>query len=93
MKCPRDGATLASETYEADVVVDRCPMCRGLWLDSGELKTIQETIEHDYSQQLQRINVSLEPMNWHDKSLSRTFGVRSVGANCIRANTLTVHRS
>ncbi|WP_372895799.1 zf-TFIIB domain-containing protein [Stieleria sp.] len=57
MKCPRDGATLASETYEADVVVDRCPVCRGIWLDSGELKTIQETIEHDYSQQLQRINV------------------------------------
>lgn len=57
MQCPRDGETLVSETYEGDVVVDRCPSCRGIWLDSGELKTIQETIEHDYSEQLNQINV------------------------------------
>ncbi|QDV40283.1 hypothetical protein Enr13x_00890 [Stieleria neptunia] len=57
MTCPRDGSSLASETYEGDVVVDRCPTCRGIWLDAGELKTIQETIERDYSNQLRQINV------------------------------------
>ena len=56
MKCPRDGATLTNEKYEGDVVVNRCPSCSGIWLDSGELKTVQETIEHDYSAELDRID-------------------------------------
>jgi hypothetical protein len=57
MKCPRDGATLAGETYEGDVVVDRCPACGGIWLDAGELQTVQETLERDYSQVLARVDV------------------------------------
>ena len=46
MQCPRDEGTLIRETYEGNVVVDRCTSCAGVWLDSGELKDIQETIEH-----------------------------------------------
>ena len=57
MQCPRDGSALNSEKYEGDVVVDRCPSCHGFWLDSGELKSVQEIIEHDYSGQLNQINV------------------------------------
>lgn len=57
MQCPRDGTTLTSEKYEGDVVIDRCSSCGGIWLDSGELKTIQETMEHDYSEELKRINI------------------------------------
>jgi Zn-finger nucleic acid-binding protein len=56
MKCPRDGATLTNEKYEG-VVVDRCPSCGGIWLDSGELRTIQETIENDYSTTLNKIDL------------------------------------
>ena len=56
MQCPRDGTTLTSEPYEGDVVVERCASCAGLWLDSGELKAVQETIEHDYAGELQQIN-------------------------------------
>lgn len=56
MQCPRDGATLTRETYEGDVVVDRCTTCAGIWLDAGELRDVQETIEHDYSHQLGRID-------------------------------------
>lgn len=41
-KCPIDDFTLATETYEG-VTIDRCPHCRGVWLDAGELETIQET--------------------------------------------------
>ena len=38
-KCPRDGHDLmrVCSTRNADVVVDVCPECRGLWLDGGEL--------------------------------------------------------
>ena len=57
MQCPRDGAALVRETYEGDVVVDRCTTCAGMWLDTGELKDIQEPIENDYSHQLKQINV------------------------------------
>lgn len=56
MLCPRDGTTLVSEKYEAEVVVDRCPSCHGLWLDKGELEAVQETLEHDYSEQLAHID-------------------------------------
>jgi uncharacterized protein len=42
MNGPRDGALLAAESYEGDVAVDRCPTCEGVWLDPGELQTLQE---------------------------------------------------
>ncbi|MFW5740832.1 MAG: zf-TFIIB domain-containing protein [Myxococcota bacterium] len=56
MKCPRDGSTLETIKYEADIEVDKCPSCHGMWLDKGELEQIQETIEHDYEKEL-----ALEP--------------------------------
>jgi hypothetical protein len=52
MKCPRDGSSLETIKYEADIEVDQCPTCHGMWLDKGELEQIQETIEHDYSKDL-----------------------------------------
>jgi len=42
-------------TYEADIEVDRCPTCRGMWLEKGELEAIQETIENDYRQELSKV--------------------------------------
>ena len=55
MKCPRDGKSLVQETYEGEVVVDRCPTCEGVWLDNGELKQVQENLSNDYSGQLSQI--------------------------------------
>jgi uncharacterized protein len=57
MQCPRDATELEPETYEGEVVVDRCRSCDGIWLDRGELESIQSTIEHDYSEQLAGVNV------------------------------------
>jgi len=57
MQCPRDGRALTHETYEGDVVVDRYTTCAGIWLDPGELKDVQETIEHDYAHQLKWIDL------------------------------------
>ncbi len=42
MKCPRDGALLAYDAVKDIVAVERCPACEGIWLDPGELNTIQE---------------------------------------------------
>ena len=36
---PRDGSRLTT-THHRGVAVDRCPTCRGLWLDAGELEKI-----------------------------------------------------
>jgi Zn-finger nucleic acid-binding protein len=38
--------------YEANIEVDACPSCKGMFLDKGELEQIQEATEHDYSKVL-----------------------------------------
>jgi len=40
-RCPKDGAELEPLTYQG-VVVDRCPECKGTWLDDGEFRLILE---------------------------------------------------
>lgn len=55
MKCPKDGATLEASRYEADVQVDRCPSCRGTWLEAGELERIQQSKERDNAAVLARM--------------------------------------
>lgn len=55
MRCPRDKSNLESEVYEADIEVDVCPSCRGMWLDKGELEKIEEVHEHDYTEELKLI--------------------------------------
>ena len=39
MRCPACGARLV-EIERADVFIDACPECRGVWLDRGELDKI-----------------------------------------------------
>jgi len=52
MKCPRCGSSevrpLVHEVYEG-VSIDRCPACRGVWLDEGELKLILDSREMVFS--------------------------------------------
>jgi len=45
--CPVDGFTLAIETYEG-VEIDRCPHCKGVWLDAGELQAIETNQDSDF---------------------------------------------
>lgn len=56
MKCPNDGTPLVHETYENEVMIDKCPDCNGVWLNHGELKKIQENLSNDYSEQLSKIS-------------------------------------
>ncbi|MEC5185983.1 Zn-finger nucleic acid-binding protein [Cryobacterium sp. MP_3.1] len=39
MNCPHDGAMLAV-ARRAGVEIDVCPICRGVWLDRGELDKV-----------------------------------------------------
>jgi Zn-finger nucleic acid-binding protein len=39
LRCPNDGSRLV-EVERAEVHIDACPECRGVWLDRGELDKI-----------------------------------------------------
>ena len=55
MRCPHDQTTLQSRIYEESIRVDECDTCGGRYLDPGELRQIQETREHDYSERLKTL--------------------------------------
>ena len=42
--CPVDGATMQKEIAHM-IVIDRCPSCQGVWLDSGELERLKGGVE------------------------------------------------
>ncbi len=39
--CPVDGSTLLKE-HNNEIFIDRCPTCKGVWLDAGEIEAIKE---------------------------------------------------
>src|SRR5687767_7579734 len=39
LRCPIDGSRLV-QTERAEILIDACPECRGVWLDRGELDRI-----------------------------------------------------
>ena len=41
--CPVDGSRMSKEVAHM-IVVDRCPTCHGVWLDSGELDQIKDEV-------------------------------------------------
>lgn len=46
-KCPVDDFTLREVSYEG-VKIDSCPHCSGVWLDAGELESIQDAQDSDF---------------------------------------------
>lgn len=46
--CPRCG-TLLTMSERAEVEIDYCPQCRGVWLDRGELDKIIERVASELS--------------------------------------------
>ena len=43
-RCPIDGALMQKE-ISFMIVIDRCPTCRGIWLDGGELERLKGDVE------------------------------------------------
>jgi predicted TIM-barrel enzyme len=41
--CPADGSELAKEVVHG-VIIDRCPACKGVWLDAGEMERMNEDV-------------------------------------------------
>ena len=44
MHCPRDQAELLVESHDG-IEIERCPQCKGGWLDEGELSQLEATVE------------------------------------------------
>jgi predicted TIM-barrel enzyme len=44
--CPVDGAEMGKEVV-LRLVLDRCPTCRGVWLDAGELERLNGEIAYE----------------------------------------------
>ena len=86
MKCPVDDFTLSEESYEGYFKIERCPHCRGVWLDAGELDKIQRTTINDYKDELAK------PEN----SVARAFALaksRQEGAyNCVKCETSLIKK-
>ena len=49
--CPVDGAEMSKEIV-LNLILDRCPTCRGVWLDAGELDQMRDTIEEGLTKAL-----------------------------------------
>ncbi len=44
--CPIDGSTLLKE-HNNEILIDRCPKCKGVWLDAGEIEAIKEAAQSE----------------------------------------------
>ena len=44
--CPADGSTLLKE-HNSEIVIDRCPTCKGVWLDAGEIEAIKDAAQSE----------------------------------------------
>lgn len=52
MKCPNCNETLLM-TERNKIEIDYCPVCRGIWLDKGELDKMLEYAEQQHKQSQQ----------------------------------------
>ncbi len=48
MKCPRCDGTLLTRSFH-HVLIDVCPKCNGVWLDSGELEMLGAVSKAEYA--------------------------------------------
>ena len=80
MQCPDDSDELQKTIYEAQIEVDQCPSCFGMWLGYGELESIQDSQEIDYSGELQNIP------NYLDKSHEFALAKNEGSYNCPRCS-------
>ncbi len=55
MKCPKDGSNLQETDVKHGLIVDDCTLCRGIFLDYGELETISALGEEERKEIRDRI--------------------------------------
>jgi len=76
MKCPIDNTELVKEKYEDLVDIDTCGVCRGAWLDKGELEKIQDTTLNDYKSELGKLP------DYVNKAYAKAFAKTKPYINC-----------
>jgi hypothetical protein len=81
MRCPRDGSELTTKIYEANVEVDECPACAGVFLDDGELEAIQKAVEKDHSKAL------ATPIDSVSEGFGATRNEELPRVDCLRCGT------
>jgi Zn-finger nucleic acid-binding protein len=86
MECPRDHSTLKTETYEGKVEVDKCPACRGVWLDAGELEAIQNASDSRH------LHLNDAPGDSVERSINEVAQLGTKGAKCPHCSALMVPR-
>ncbi|MBU1535151.1 zf-TFIIB domain-containing protein [Myxococcota bacterium] len=92
MQCPYHDEPLKKEIYEAEIEIDMCPTCRGLWLDPGELETIQQTQEIDYSERLEH-NVNKEAMEYNRERQLKAEPIKCPGCSTLMEKQEHDHNS
>jgi Zn-finger nucleic acid-binding protein len=63
MKCPVDGNEMTERVYEADIQIDECPHCSGVWLDEAELFAIEKAREKDYDKAIKSPQETRAPIS------------------------------
>ena len=84
--CPVDDFTLAEEAYEGYFKIDKCPSCRGVWLDANELEQIQELTINDYRDEL------AQPENNVARAFTLARSRREGDYNCVKCQTKLVKK-
>ncbi len=96
--CPGCGTVTGPINYGGDtgIIIDRCPECRGIWLDVGELEHIQMLVEawkdglpedlRTYAPMLDRVAEELEASN--EVTVPHAAGFINAGINGILDITL-----
>jgi uncharacterized protein len=59
MKCPKCGASLVEQDFHR-IKIDRCPECKGMWFDHGEI----ELLEHLDQSQIRGFVRSMFGLKW-----------------------------
>ncbi len=78
MKCPKCESILVKKSYKGMIEVERCPNCRGMWLDFDELDRLEDiTFDQDENKGslLHRETVTIYPCP-HCKTSLREFQYR-----------------
>ena len=84
--CPVDDFTLIEESYEGYFKIDRCPTCRGVWLDKDELEQIQELTINDHREALAK------PENNVAKAFALAKSKQEKAYNCVKCKEALVKK-
>ena len=66
LDCPScDGKLEAISPVDApELIIDRCPACRGFWLDEGELEKMQDVVAREAAEYADNMTHYRQPPGW-----------------------------